>query len=82
MRSVQVSNMVIQWANFVWRYLSLESLRRAYILSNMEERLLDLVDYMGRTQEGMTAQFGFLESQYQWFLVQSLYILIIFCIVC
>ena len=67
MRSVQVSNMVIQWANFVWRYLSLESLRRAYILSNMEERLLDLVDYMGRTQEGMTAQFGFLESQYHGF---------------
>ena len=42
--------------------LALKSLGRAYILSNMEERLLDLVDQVGRTQEGMTAQFGFLES--------------------
>ena len=48
----------------------------------MEERLLDLVDQVGRTQEGMTAQFGFLESRYDWPLVQPLYILVMFCIVC
>ena len=47
----------------------------------MEERSLDLVDQVGRTQAGMTAQFSFLESQYHWPLVQPLYILIMFCIV-
>ena len=37
---------------------------------------------LGRTPVGMAAQFCFSESQRHWPLIQSLYILLIFCTLC
>ena len=50
----------------------------------MADRLVNMVlpcILLRRTFVGMMAQFCFLESQDHWLLVQSLYILIIFCTV-
>lgn len=79
MRSIGTSHVRIRHVKYVTSARTYESAESTRLINCSG---LMMADPLGRTPVGMAAQFCFSESQRHWFLIQSLYILLIFCTLC